>query len=302
MCDLARLRRSAELRPVHLRGIARRIAFTLPEFALAIRHVSWWLADAADVAAVTEVRADDCDPARRDIDCRSPLANPVCTRRLARAEAAPKPRPPPRAAPAAGDTQPTLLGQYGDWGAYTASPGGTRSASRSPSRRPRRPSRPAASRDQSYVFISTRPAENVRNEVSVIIGYPFKTSSDATAEIGTAKFAMYTQNDGAWIKNVTEEARMVDAMRKGADLTVKGTSGRGTQSTDQYSLKGLAQALDRAEQEVRVGALSAVFRDAAARRSAACAGSSCVPCGPESIVPEHGVDRTVRNYRFRARA
>jgi invasion protein IalB len=87
--------------------------------------------------------------------------------------------------------------------------------------------------------------------VSVIIGYPFKTNSDATAEVGTAKFAMYTQDDGAWIKNVAEEARMVDAMRKGADLTVKGTSGRGTQSTDQYSLKGLAQALDKIEQECK---------------------------------------------------
>jgi invasion protein IalB len=62
---------------------------------------------------------------------------------------------------------------------------------------------------------------------------------------------MYTQNDGAWIKNVAEEARMIDAMRKGADLTVKGTSGRGTQSVDQYSLKGLAQALERAEQECK---------------------------------------------------
>ena len=62
---------------------------------------------------------------------------------------------------------------------------------------------------------------------------------------------MYTQNDGAWIKNAAEEARMIEAMRKGADLTVKGTSGRGTQSTDQYSLKGLAQALDRAEQECK---------------------------------------------------
>jgi invasion protein IalB len=91
----------------------------------------------------------------------------------------------------------------------------------------------------------------VKNEVSVIIGYPFKSSSDATAEIGTAKFAMYTQNDGAWIKNVGEEARMVEAMRKGADLMVKGTSGRGTQSTDQYSLKGLAQALDKIEQECK---------------------------------------------------
>ncbi|HKA79133.1 MAG TPA: invasion associated locus B family protein, partial [Xanthobacteraceae bacterium] len=86
---------------------------------------------------------------------------------------------------------------------------------------------------------------------SVIIGYPFKTNSDATAEVGTAKFAMYTQDDGAWIKNVAEEARMVDAMRKGGDLTVKGTSGRGTSSTDQYSLKGLAQALDRVDQECK---------------------------------------------------
>ena len=154
------------------------------------------------------------------------------------------------AAPAPAD-QPTLLGQYGDWSAYTASPGGKKvcfalakpkSSQTNPAGRPR---------DPAYLFISSRPAENVRNEVSVMIGYPFKPSSDATAEIGATKFAMYTQNDGAWIKNVAEEARMIDAMRKGADLTVKGVSGRGTQSTDQYSLKGLAQALDRAEQECK---------------------------------------------------
>jgi invasion protein IalB len=91
----------------------------------------------------------------------------------------------------------------------------------------------------------------VKNEVSIVIGYPFKASSDATAEIGSTKFAMYTQNDGAWIKNVAEEARMIEAMRKGAELTVKGTSGRGTQSIDQYSLKGLGQALDRIAQECK---------------------------------------------------
>ena len=91
----------------------------------------------------------------------------------------------------------------------------------------------------------------MRNEISVIIGYPFQAGSDATAEVGTTKFAMYTQNDGAWIKNVAEEARLIDAMRKGADLTIKGTSTRGTQSTDTYSLKGLAQAMDRVAQECK---------------------------------------------------
>ncbi len=154
-------------------------------------------------------------------------------------------------AAAAGDAQPTLLGQYGDWGAYTASPGGNKVCFALAKPKTTKTEPEGRKRDQSYVFVSTRPADKVKNEVSVIIGYPFKTSSDATAEVGTAKFAMYTKDDGAWIKNAGEELRMVDAMRKGADLTVKGTSGRGTQSTDQYSLKGLAQALDKIEQECK---------------------------------------------------
>jgi invasion protein IalB len=159
--------------------------------------------------------------------------------------------PPATAAAPAGATQPTLLGQYGDWGAYIASPGGNRVcfALAKPKMTKTKPA--GRKRDPSYVFVATRPAENVKNEVSVIIGYSFKTSSDATAEVGTEKFAMYTQNDGAWIRNVAEEPRMVDAMRKGADLTVKGTSGRGTTSTDQYSLQGLAQALNKIEQECK---------------------------------------------------
>jgi invasion protein IalB len=158
---------------------------------------------------------------------------------------------PKAAAAPAGDAQPTLLGQYGDWGAYTATPGGNKVCFALAKPKTSKTEPVGRKRDPSYMFVSTRPAENVKNEVSVIIGYPFKTSSDATAEIGTDKFAMYTQNDGAWIKNVAEEARMVGAMRKGAGLTVKGTSGRGTASTDEYALKGLAQALDKIEQECK---------------------------------------------------
>jgi hypothetical protein len=167
------------------------------------------------------------------------------------ATAQPPSKPAATAAAPAGQAQPTLLGQYGDWGAYTATPGGSKVCFALAKPKTTKTEPAGRPRDPSYIFVSTRPAENVKHEVSVIIGYPFKTSSDASAEVGTTKFAMYTQNDGAWIKNVTEEARMVDAMRKGADLTVKGTSGRGTTSTDQYSLKGLAQALDKIEQECK---------------------------------------------------
>jgi len=160
-------------------------------------------------------------------------------------------QPPKTAAAPTGEVQPTLLGQYGDWGAYAATPGGKKLCFALAKPKITKTEPAGRPRDPSFVFVSTRPAENVRNEVSIMIGYPFKTSSDATAEVGAAKFAMYTQNDGAWIKNVAEEARMVDAMRKGSELMVKGTSGRGTTSTDQYSLKGLAQALDKIEQECK---------------------------------------------------
>ena len=62
---------------------------------------------------------------------------------------------------------------------------------------------------------------------------------------------MYTQADGAWIKNAAEEARMVDAMRKTPEMIVTGESGKGTKSTDRYSLKGLSQALDRVATECK---------------------------------------------------
>ncbi len=166
--------------------------------------------------------------------------------------AAVKPAAPAAAAkPAAGDDQPKLLGQYGEWGAYTASPGGKKlcfALAKPGSSQTNPPNRP---RDPAYLFISTRPAEKVKDEVSVIIGYPVKPNSEVTAGIGPTTFAMYTQEDGAWVKNAADESKMVDAMRKGADVVVKGESGRGTKTTDTFSLKGLSQALDKVGQECK---------------------------------------------------
>jgi Invasion associated locus B (IalB) protein len=169
------------------------------------------------------------------------------------APAAPKaePKPAQSAAAVVGEVQPTLIGQYGDWGAYFASPGGKKICFAIAKPKSAQTNPVGRKRDPIWLFVSDRPAENVHNEVSVIIGYPFKSPSDATAEIGSTKFAMYTLNDGAWIKNVAEEARMVEAMRKGTDLTVKGMSGHGTESTDQYALKGLKEAMDKADQECK---------------------------------------------------
>ncbi|MEA2991833.1 MAG: hypothetical protein QOD40_753 [Alphaproteobacteria bacterium] len=144
-----------------------------------------------------------------------------------------------------------LLGKYGEWGAYSAKPGGAKicfalgkpgNSQTTPANRPR---------DPATLFISSRPAEKVKDEVSIIIGYSFKPNSEATMDIGPATFPMYTQNDGAWIKNAGDEAKMVEAMRKGSDVVIKGTSAKGTQTTDTFTLKGLAQAIDRIDQECK---------------------------------------------------
>jgi invasion protein IalB len=147
--------------------------------------------------------------------------------------------------------QAVLLGQFGDWGAYKATPGGKKIcfALSKPTSAHTEPT--GRSRDPSYAFVSTRPSEKVKNEVSVIVGYPQKPGHDATAAIGSATYAMYTQNDGAWVKNAAEEAQMVDTMRKGADLVVKSESARGTKTTDTFSLKGIAQALDKVAEECK---------------------------------------------------
>jgi hypothetical protein len=155
------------------------------------------------------------------------------------------------AAAVAGGAEPTLIGQFGTWGAYSATPNGKKvcfALAKPSSSKTNPPNRP---RDPAYAFVSTRPAEKVTNEVSIMIGYTLKPGSESTLEVGGASYAMYTQGDGLWIKNAAEEERMVDAMRKAADVTVKGVSAKGTETIDTFSMKGLGQALDKLAQDCR---------------------------------------------------
>src|SRR5438045_9043022 len=106
---------------------------------------------------------------------------------------------------AAKESNPIRLGQYGDWSVYTAFRGGNKHCFALAEPKITKMEPAGRTRGASHLFVSTRPAEKVKNEVSAIIGYPFKPNSYAIAEIGTAKSPMYTQTDGAWNKNVAEE-------------------------------------------------------------------------------------------------
>jgi len=156
-------------------------------------------------------------------------------------------------APAANPTaQATLLGQFGDWGAYTAAPNGQKicfALSKPTSMTDNPPNRRNASM-AVYLFVSSRPADKVKDEISVLVtNYVFKSAAEASATVGGASFSLHTQNDGAWVKAAADEPKLIDAMRKGADLVVKSQTSRGTATTDTFSLKGISQALDRVAQE-----------------------------------------------------
>ncbi|WP_320144446.1 invasion associated locus B family protein [uncultured Cohaesibacter sp.] len=139
----------------------------------------------------------------------------------------------------------TRVEQFKDWGAYVFN---------DPQRgkmcfavsQPKDMEPKNVNRDPVYFFITTRPREGVREEVNVITGYPYKEGSKTSIQVGSDTFSLYTSGDGAWLENAAEEARLVNAMRAGASMVVKGTSSRGTLTVDTYSLSGVTAATRKA--------------------------------------------------------
>lgn len=144
---------------------------------------------------------------------------------------------------------PKLVGQFGDWGVYMDDSGSGKICYALAQPKTRMPA--GLTRDPAYFFISTRTAENVKGEISVVMGFPLKEGTDAQLTIGPATFDLYTRGSGAWVRNVAEETRLLAAMKKGKDVVVKSTSLRGNVTTDSYSLNGISSAVDRAAQECR---------------------------------------------------
>ena len=150
-------------------------------------------------------------------------------------------------APATGPGGASLLASYSDWNVYTAQTGRSKicyALSQPKDRQPRN-----LSRDPAYLFVSFRPAENVRNEVAVNLGFASKKDEQAQATIGRTSYALLTKATNAWLKNPAEEGQAIATMARGQSVVVKTQSVRGNQLTDRYSLSGFNQALERARRE-----------------------------------------------------
>lgn len=103
-----------------------------------------------------------------------------------------------------------------------------------------------AKRGDILLTIMHRPAAKQRDEVSFQSGYPFKPGAPVVIEVEKKKFELFTKPEadaeGAWAKDAAMDKALVEAMKGGNTLTVKGTSSRGTDTTDTFSLVGFTKA------------------------------------------------------------
>ncbi len=100
----------------------------------------------------------------------------------------------------------------------------------------------AVKRSEIFFLVTLRPAEKVVDEVSMVAGYPFKDGSEVVVEVDGKKFDLFTDTETAWARAAQTDKAIVQAMTKGNDLVVRGTSARGTKTVDRYSLQGFKAA------------------------------------------------------------
>jgi len=136
--------------------------------------------------------------------------------------------------------EPITLGTFKDWQAYSWVENGQKICYMLS--RPTKSAPKGVNRDDIYLMVTYRPKSGSKEEVSHITGYTYKDRSTVNMLVGNRKFVLATNGDVAWVPEGESDAKLISAMRGGSKLVVKGTSKRGTLTTDSYSLQGFTAA------------------------------------------------------------
>jgi len=148
------------------------------------------------------------------------------------------------AGPAAAEPA-NLLGVFGNWSAYTTGTGSNLTCYALSKPRATRPA--GAKRSAIYLMVSDWPSRKVKAEPQIVYGYQAKENGAAALGVGSDKFPFFIRNNGkegsAWIKELPDNGRLMDAMHNGVSAVASGTSARGTKTSDTYSLSGFNDAV-----------------------------------------------------------
>jgi hypothetical protein len=134
---------------------------------------------------------------------------------------------------------PRPIGSYGAWQALTFEEDGKSGCY--VIAEPTRKEGNYTSRDDVYALVTHRPDDDKLNVFTLIAGYTYQPDSTVTLEIGDQTFSLSTKDDTAWASD-DDDPRIVEALKKGAGMIVRGVSSRGTETTDTYSLTGFTKA------------------------------------------------------------
>ena len=102
-------------------------------------------------------------------------------------------------------------------------------------------------RDPSRLFVSFRPVENIKNEVSVTNGYDFKLKAPVTAKSGKKAYDLFSKGRFAWVVDSKDEQKLIVTMKKASRLMIVGNTEKGDQTTDHYSMMGFTKAYNSAK-------------------------------------------------------
>ena len=103
-------------------------------------------------------------------------------------------------------------------------------------------------RGKSKIFVTFRPSENIKNEVSVTSGHVYKSSS-VSAKSGKNKYSLFSQDNFAWISDEEDELRFIKLMKKANSIMVIAKEPKGSQTVDHYSMMGFTKAYNKAKKD-----------------------------------------------------
>ena len=139
---------------------------------------------------------------------------------------------------------PRSTGKYKNWESFTAQTdkGKICFAQTIPTKRA-----PASiKREKSKLFVTFRPSENIKDEVSMTSGHDYK-SSTVTASSGKKRYSFFSQKNFAWLLYDQEERGFIKTMKRATNVIVKARTTKGAETTDHYSMMGFTKAYNTAK-------------------------------------------------------
>ena len=107
---------------------------------------------------------------------------------------------------------------------------------------------PKSNKREAKLFVTFRPSEKIKDEISVSPGYEFSKNNSVTATSGKKKIKFDIIQQGfAWIADNKIEKKMIKVMKKGSRLMITGYNQKGSQTIDHYSLLGFTKSYNTAK-------------------------------------------------------